>query len=70
VSRRDLSISFSQKSQIKDSPVKLPASLNILIVDDSALNRKMMIYRLNKLKCTITQADDGDEALRTVESSM
>jgi CheY-like chemotaxis protein len=70
VSRRELSISFSQKSQIKDSPVKLSASLNILIVDDSALNRKMMISRLNKLKCTITQADDGDDAVRTVESSM
>jgi signal transduction histidine kinase len=48
-------------SCVSDTPGCLfPPDLNVLIVDDSALNRKMMINRLAKLKCVTAQADDGD----------
>jgi signal transduction histidine kinase/CheY-like chemotaxis protein len=50
--------------------VRLPTNLSILIVDDSALNRKMMIKRLERHSCTIAEADDGDVALEMVQSSL
>jgi CheY-like chemotaxis protein len=64
------SISYSNIVPIEDFPAEFPDNLSVLIVDDSTLNRKMMMNRLEKLKCIMTQADDGDVAVRTVESSM
>jgi hypothetical protein len=64
------SISYSNVIPIDDIPARFPANLSVLIVDDSMLNRKMMMNRLEKLKCIMMQADDGDVAVHMVESSM
>ena len=42
----------------------------ILIVDDSALNRKMMLNRMKKLECGLAEADDGDTAVDMVAKSL
>jgi CheY-like chemotaxis protein len=50
--------------------MQLPIGLNILIVDDAALNGKMMKQRLEKLKCNSLEVDDGDVAVDMVQASL
>lgn len=43
------------------------AGLNVFVVDDSALNRKMLIKRFEKEGYSLAEADDGDTAVAYVE---
>ena len=45
-------------------------NLRVLVVDDSALNRKMMVNRLAKLGCSVSVADDGDTAVALVQQTI
>jgi two-component system chemotaxis response regulator CheY len=46
------------------------ASLNVLVVDDSALARKMICRTLNKMGIEkITEADDGSEAIPLIQTN-
>jgi anti-sigma regulatory factor (Ser/Thr protein kinase) len=44
--------------------------LKVLVVDDSAVIRKMMVKRIEKLKCITFEADDGDAAVDMVNASL
>ena len=44
-------------------------SLNVLVVDDSGLNRKMMVQRMRLEGCCAHEADDGDAALEAIHNS-
>ena len=45
-------------------------NMRVLVVDDSALNRKMMVNRLAKLGCSVSVADDGDTAVALVQQTI
>ena len=38
-------------------------NLRVLFVEDSAVNRKLMVKNLEKLGCDVTEAKDGREAV-------
>ena len=44
-------------------------SLKVLVVDDSGLNRKMMVQRMRLEGCCAHEADDGDAALEVIHNS-
>jgi signal transduction histidine kinase len=56
--------------QTRVKSIRLPADMRVLIVDDSALNRKMMAKRLEKLNCILLEVDDGDVAVERVQASL
>ena len=45
-------------------------NMKVLVVDDSALNRKMMVNRLERLGCSTFVADDGDTAVALVQQTL
>ena len=45
-------------------------TFRFLVVDDSAINRKMMVRVLNKRDCIIDEAENGQEAIDYVKSSI
>jgi CheY-like chemotaxis protein len=44
-------------------------ALNVLVVDDDALTRKLMSRMLTRLGHTVTQAEDGAGALKMIKDS-
>lgn len=62
--RREISI-----SEIEEAKEGRPKSLRILVVDDAAMNRKLLSRLLEKSGHVCEQAADGDEACRIVKES-
>lgn len=56
----DDSIQVSKKAKVSQSPSK---SLNVLLVDDNAINRKVAMFTLQKLGHRVESAEDGQEAV-------
>jgi CheY-like chemotaxis protein len=50
-------------------PRTIPPDLNILVVDDVLVNRRLAQARLEKFKCKVTQACSGREAVTLVASA-
>lgn len=43
-----------------------PASFHVLLVDDSVVNQKLLSGFLNRYPCTVTVADNGEQAVEQV----
>ena len=54
----------------KDMGPDFRKTLKVLVVDDSALNRKMMVNRLERIGCVTFVADDGDTAVAMVQQTL
>ena len=47
-----------------------PSSLHVLVVEDSAVARLMLVKMLKSLKCTTEEAEDGAVAVRMVQATI
>lgn len=53
----------------KASPGLDPRDIDILVVEDNLINQKVLVSQLKKAKCTVYVANDGLEALATLEQT-
>jgi signal transduction histidine kinase/CheY-like chemotaxis protein len=44
-----------------------PLNLGILVAEDNAINRKILVRQLEKLGCRVTMANDGEETLASLQ---
>ncbi len=63
-----VALSPNQKKDIKSSFKSPGKSLNVLLVDDNAINRKVAMFSLQKLGHSVQSAENGQEAVDKFKS--
>jgi signal transduction histidine kinase/ActR/RegA family two-component response regulator len=58
---------FGKSNSIRDE-VKTEAQLRVLVVDDSAMNRKFLVRLLRKENFECEEAENGDECIKLIQS--